>query len=271
MSARRVPTFMRNRLFAFSACGLIAACLIVAASAAANPYSPYHFGFKKSKQGSLPSIAQEGFIGVLQKQEAIFLGNTGNKELYLTFDNGYENGYTPRILDVLRDKQVPAAFFVTGHFVKDQAELVQRMAKEGHLVGNHSWSHPDLSQVGADRIRGEMDKVKQGVAELTGAREMRYMRPPRGIFSDSMLGVCRELGYTGVFWSVAYKDWDVNAQRGWKYAYDSVMSQLHPGAVILLHSVSRDNAEALGRIIDAARSQGYEFKSLDELTTRTYR
>ncbi|MFB9277932.1 delta-lactam-biosynthetic de-N-acetylase [Cohnella cellulosilytica] len=262
---------MSHRLFTVLASCLAAACLILTSTAAANPYSPYHFGFKKSKQGSLPSIAEEGFIEVLRKQEAIFLGSTDSKELYLTFDNGYENGYTPGILDVLRDKRVPAAFFVTGHFVKDQPELVRRMAKEGHLVGNHSWSHPDLSQVGAERIRSEMDQVKQGVAELTNVPEMPYMRPPRGIFSDRMLGVCRELGYTGVFWSVAYKDWDVHAQRGWKYAYDSVMGQLHPGAVILLHSVSRDNAEALGRIIDAARAQGYEFKSLDELKTKTYR
>lgn len=270
MSVRRVPTFMRNRLISMLA-GIAAACLIFAATAAANSQSPFHFGFKKSKQGSLPSIAEEGFMNILQRQQAIFLGNTNSKELYLTFDNGYENGFTPRILDILRDKQVPAAFFVTGHFVKDQAELVQRMAKEGHLIGNHSWSHPDLSQVGAERIRGEMDKVRQAVAELTGGQEMKFMRPPRGIFSDRMLSVCRELGYTGVFWSVAYKDWDVNSQRGGQYAFDSVMSQLHPGAVILLHSVSRDNVEALGRIIDAARSQGYEFKSLNELQMKTYR
>jgi len=234
--------------------------------------SPFHFGFKKSRNGTLPSIAEEGFINVLRNNGAIFLGDTQRKELFLTFDNGYENGYTPKILDVLKEKKVPAAFFVTGHFVKDQTELVKRIASEGHIVGNHSWSHPDLSQVGPERVRSEMDKVEQEVAQLVAQPSgMSYMRPPRGIFSDRMLGVCREMGYTGVFWSVAYKDWDVNSQRGWRYAYDSVMSQLHPGAVILLHSVSRDNAEALGRIIDAARQQGYEFKSLDELTEKTYR
>nr|WP_229263945.1 delta-lactam-biosynthetic de-N-acetylase [Cohnella cholangitidis] len=240
------------------------------ASAQTND-TPYHFGFKKSRNGNLPSIADEGFMNVLRQHDAIFLGNTQNKELYLTFDNGYENGYTPRILDVLRDKSVPAAFFVTGHFVKEQPELISRMAKEGHIIGNHSWSHPDMSRIGADRIRGEMDKVKAGVAELTNQPEMRYMRPPRGIFSGRMLGACRELGYTGVFWSIAYRDWDVNRQQGWHYAYESVMSQLHPGAVILLHSVSRDNAEALARIIDDARKQGYEFHNLDRLTSRTYR
>ncbi|MFC4304824.1 delta-lactam-biosynthetic de-N-acetylase [Cohnella boryungensis] len=254
---------------------LAAICLLLppswAGTAFAGGDSPYHFGFKKSRNGTLPSIAEEGFMNVLQQQEAIFLGDTERKELFLTFDNGYENGLTPQILNVLKEKKVPAVFFVTGHFVKDQPELVQRMTQEGHLIGNHSWSHPDLSQVGTERIRSEMDKVRQEVARLTPQKEMRYMRPPRGIFSNRMLAACRELGYTGVFWSVAYKDWDVNRQQGWRYAYDSVMAQLHPGAVILLHSVSRDNAEALGRIIEGARQQGYEFKSLDSLVVKTYR
>ncbi|TVX98794.1 delta-lactam-biosynthetic de-N-acetylase [Cohnella terricola] len=245
--------------------------ILLSGTASAHEHNPYHFGFKKSRNGSLPSIADEGFMSVLQGQEAIFLGDTEKKELFLTFDNGYENGYTPRILDILKDKNVPAAFFVTGHFIKDQPELVRRMVREGHIVGNHSWSHPDLSQVGAERIRSEMDKVRDEVAQLTDQKEMRYMRPPRGIFSGRMLDVCRQLGYTGVFWSIAYRDWEVNKQQGWRYAYDSVMNQLHPGAVILLHSVSKDNTEALGRMIDAAREQGYEFHSLDRLAKKTYR
>lgn len=230
----------------------------------------YHFGFRKSKNGELPSIAQEGFMEALKRQNAIFLGNTEEKELYLTFDNGYENGYTPPILDVLKEKQVPAAFFVTGHYVKDQPELIKRMAAEGHLVGNHSWSHPDMSQLDNARIAQEMEKVRAGVEALTGQKEMHYLRPPRGIFSERMLAEAGRLGYTSVFWSVAYKDWETNSQKGAQYAFDKVMEQLHPGAVILLHSVSKDNAEALGRIIDEARSKGYTFKSLDQLAAKTY-
>lgn len=122
-----------------------------------------------------------------------------------------------------------------------------------------------MTQISNERIKEELDKVKQAVAEVTGQKEMAFLRPPRGIFSDRTLAVSKKLGYTNVFWSIAYKDWDTKAQKGWKYAYDSVLAQLHPGAVILLHSVSRDNAEALGKIIDAARAQGYEFKSLDLL------
>ncbi|KFM94683.1 delta-lactam-biosynthetic de-N-acetylase [Paenibacillus macerans] len=230
-----------------------------------NADSPHHFGFKKSVNGSLPSINEEGFKEIVDKHGAIFLGDTSLKELFLTFDNGYENGYTAPILDTLKAKKVPAVFFVTGHYVKDQPELLKRMVAEGHLIGNHSWSHPDMTTISDERIRDELERVKQETAKVTGRQEMKYLRPPRGIFSDRTLRVTKELGYTNVFWSVAYKDWDVKAQRGADYAYRQVVSQLHPGAVILLHSVSKDNAAALGSIIDEARRQGYEFKSLDEL------
>ncbi|WP_223830156.1 delta-lactam-biosynthetic de-N-acetylase [Paenibacillus arenilitoris] len=237
------------------------------APAAARAEGPgaYHFGFKKSVNGQLPSIDEEGFKGIVTKHGALFLGDTSKKELFLTFDNGYENGYTSKILDVLKEKKAPAAFFVTGHYVKDQAELIKRMAAEGHIVGNHSWSHPDMSQLSEEQIKAELDKVKEHVQQLTGQREMKYLRPPRGIFNERVLAASKRFGYTNVFWSIAYKDWDVNAQRGARYAYDQVMKQLHPGAIILLHSVSKDNTEALGSMIDEARRQGYEFKSLDEL------
>lgn len=237
----------------------------------AQGVKPYHFGFKKSKDGQLPSIAQEGFKNIIEKHGAIFLGNTERKELYLTFDNGYENGHTVRILDVLKEKKVPAAFFVTGHYIRDQAGLINRMVNEGHLIGNHSWSHPDMTQISSVRLKEELEKVKLEVAKLTGQKEMKFVRPPRGIFSERTLAVSSELGYTHVFWSIAYKDWDTKAQKGWNYAYEKVMAQLHPGAVILLHSVSEDNAEALGKIIDDARQKGYEFKSLQQLDVKHYR
>jgi len=225
----------------------------------------FHFGFKKSRDGQPASIDQEGFKPLLDKHGAIFTGSPDDKSLYLTFDNGYENGYTAPILDVLKAKGVPACFFVTGHYVKDQPTLLKRMTAEGHLIGNHSWTHPDMSQLSDTRIQDELDKVKREVAQLTGQKEMAYLRPPRGIFSERSLAVSRSLGYTNVFWSVAYKDWETNAQRGARHAFDSVVPQLHPGAVILLHSVSKDNAEALGSIIDEAKRQGYAFRSLDHL------
>lgn len=238
--------------------------------AAAQSNVPYHFGFKKSKSGHLASIDQEGFKGVVQKYGAIFLGNTKQKELYLTFDNGYENGYTAKILDTLKEKKVPAIFFVTGQYVKDQPQLLKRMVKERHLIGNHSWNHPDMTTISVNRMEEELKRVKDEVAKVTGQKEMHYLRPPRGIFNEKTLAVSTKSGYTNVFWSIAYKDWDINDQKGWRYAYDKVVSQLHPGSVILLHSVSRDNAEALGHIIDEARKQGYEFKSLDQLKIKNY-
>jgi peptidoglycan-N-acetylmuramic acid deacetylase len=154
--------------------------------------------------------------------------------------------------------------------VKDQPELIKRMVKEGHVIGNHSWSHPDLTQISVSKMKEELAKVKEEVSHLTGQKEMRFVRPPRGIFSEQTLAVSGELGYTTVFWSVAYKDWDTKDQKGWNYAYEKVMSQLHPGAVILLHTVSKDNTEALGKIIDDARKQGYEFKSLEQLKVKNY-
>lgn len=231
---------------------------------------PYNYGFMRSKEGALPSIDNEGFKGILKDNDAIFLGDTTKKEIYLTFDNGYENGYTVQVLDILKEKKLPAAFFVTGHYAKGQPELLKRMANEGHIVGNHSWGHPDMSQISNSRVKEELEKLKDQVLTTTGQNEMRFMRPPQGIFSKRMLEVSKELGYTNVFWSIAYKDWDIKDQKGWKYAYDHVMKQLHPGAVILLHSVSKDNADALGKIIDDTRKQGYEFKSLDQLTTKNY-
>ncbi|MBW7453112.1 delta-lactam-biosynthetic de-N-acetylase [Paenibacillus sepulcri] len=263
---------MTKRYAAGAGAFLIAAIVLFASIGAvsAAPGGTFHFGFKKSVKGALPSIREEGFQSLLQKQDAIFLGDTAKKELYLTFDNGYENGYTAGILDVLKEKQTPAIFFVTGHYIKDQPELVKRMAAEGHLIGNHSWSHPDMSTITSEQIANELARVKRGVTELTGQEEMNYLRPPRGIFSERVLTASREQGYISVFWSVAYKDWDTKAQRGWKHAYDSVMSQLHPGAVILLHTVSEDNAKALGKIIDDARVQGYTFKRLDQLAAKSY-
>ncbi|MBN3526901.1 delta-lactam-biosynthetic de-N-acetylase [Paenibacillus apiarius] len=239
--------------------------MTVGFSAYAYENHAYHFGFKRSQNGQLPSIDQEGFKPIIDKYGAIFLGDTGKKVLYLTFDNGYENGLTEQILNTLKDKKVPAAFFVTGHYVKSQPELLKRMAAEGHIIGNHSWSHPDMTRISNAQLKEELDKVKVEVEQVTGQKQMPYLRPPRGIFSERTLALTRDMGYTNVFWSLAYKDWDVNAQKGARYAYDKVMSQLHPGAVMLLHSISKDNADALGSIIDGARKQGYEFIALDQL------
>jgi peptidoglycan-N-acetylmuramic acid deacetylase len=232
----------------------------------ANTYSnkPIHWGFKKSKD-HVPPFAGKEYEQLLNTYGAYYLGNTDKKHIYLTFDNGYENGYTSNILDVLKEKQVPATFFVTGHYLKDQPDLVKRMHKEGHIVGNHSWHHPDFTQVSAERLEKELRKVEEEYERLTGDSDMRYLRAPRGIFSERTLALSQKLGYTNVFWSLAFIDWKIDQQKGWKYAYDNITKQIHPGAVILLHTVSKDNSEALSKVIDHLRKEGYQFRSLDEL------
>lgn len=224
---------------------------------------PIHWGFKRASNEQ-PAEAGAQLDQLIEKYGAFYKGDPTQKTLYLTFDNGYENGYTEKILDVLKKEKVPAAFFVTGHYLLSASDLVKRMVKEGHIVGNHSWHHPDMTAISDARIKEELEKVKIKTKELTGQKEMKYIRPPRGVFSERTLQIAKEQGYTHVFWSLAYVDWNVNQQRGAQYAYDSIMKQIHPGCVLLLHSISKDNADALDRVIKDLKKRGYQFKSLDE-------
>ncbi|WP_100406376.1 delta-lactam-biosynthetic de-N-acetylase [Bacillus solitudinis] len=224
----------------------------------------YNWSFKPEKDNK-PVTTEPHYLELLEKHSSFFIGDTSKKEIYLTFDNGYENGYTEKVLDVLKEKEVPATFFVTGHYLNNATELVQRMVEEGHIVGNHSWHHPSLPEVGDGRLIEELTKVKERFTEITGVKEMNYLRAPRGQFSERSLALSNKMGYTNVFWSMAYKDWEIDKQKGGQYAYEQIMKRIHPGAIMLIHSVSSDNAEALPRVIDDARKQGYEFKSLDEM------
>ncbi len=235
----------------------------------AKPYSniQYDWYFKPSKNHE-PATTEPEFEEMLEKYGGIFIADTSKKELYLTFDNGYEQGYTSAILDVLREKKVPAAFFVTGHYIREEPDLVKRMVKEGHTVGNHSFHHPNFAKTSDAGIQEELERVEQLFAKVTGKKMPKYLRPPRGIFSERTLAVTNELGYTNVFWSLAYKDWETKQQKGWNYAYNNVMKRVHPGAIILLHTVSKDNADALGKLIDDLRKQGYTFHRLDELMAK---
>jgi peptidoglycan-N-acetylmuramic acid deacetylase len=220
--------------------------------------------FKRSKNQE-PATTEPEYEKLLKQYGGIFQGDTDQKIIYLTFDNGYEQGYTSDILDVLKKKNVPAAFFVTGHYLNTQAKLVQRMVKEGHIVGNHSWHHPDLTEISNERLKKELEKIEEAYTKVTGKTDMKYLRPPRGVFSERTLAMTQKMDYTNVFWSLAFKDWETNSQKGWRYSYENVMKQIHPGAVLLLHTVSEDNAKAIAKIIDDLRKKGYHFKSLDYL------
>lgn len=226
----------------------------------------FGWGYKKNTDHQVPDIGH--YQELLKEYGAYYADLSGDKHIYLTFDNGYEEGYTDDILDVLKKEKVPATFFVTGHYVETEPELVKRMVDEGHIVGNHSYHHPDFSVLTKEAMQKELEDLEHAVAEITDQKEIQYLRPPRGIFNEQTLQWANDLGYTHIFWSLAFKDWETNNQKGWRYAYDQVLEQIHPGAIILLHTVSEDNAEALEHLIKELRKQGYEFKSLDDLTMK---
>lgn len=221
----------------------------------------YGFGVAKDGKPNEQSVNNQKFFDE-NGFDALALDTVSkDKVLYLTFDCGYENGYTEKVLDVLKEKDVNAAFFCTLDEVKSNPEIIARMINEGHIVGNHSVTHPSFAELSrvemAQEIKGMDDylRINFGYSEP-------YFRFPMGEYSECALNLVNSLGYKCVFWSLAYADWDINAGKGKDYAVKTVCARLHPGAVILLHAVSPDNAAALPEIIDTARSRGYEFCSL---------
>jgi peptidoglycan-N-acetylmuramic acid deacetylase len=226
--------------------------------------SKYAWSFVRKKD-HLPPAFESSQAQLADKYNAIYLGDTTKKVIYLTFDEGYENGYTPKILDTLKENKVKAAFFITMPYLKNQYDLVDRMVKEGHTVGNHTVNHPSMPEVTDNKeLEDEMLVLDSLFKEKTG-QQMKYLRPPKGEYSERTLKISKDLGYRNVFWSFAYADWDINNQKGADNAYRMVMDNIHNGAVILLHAVSKDNAEALDRIIKDLKAQGYTFGSLDNL------
>lgn len=226
----------------------------------------YGWGYKKNTNHQVPDIGK--YKSILEEYGAYYVDESGDKNVYLTFDNGYEQGYTEDILAVLKEAEVPATFFVTGHYVNSEPELVKKMVDEGHIIGNHSFHHPDFSTLSEAAVKEELETLEQAVAEISDQKELKYLRPPRGIFNEQTLQWSNDLGYIHIFWSLAFADWQTNKQKGWKYAYNQVLEQIHPGAIILLHTVSSDNATALAHIIAELKQQGYQFKSLDELVMK---
>ena len=221
------------------------------------------WGFVRQKNEVRPQFSA-GYTKVLDDYEGIYAGNKDEKVIYLTFDEGYENGYTGAILDALKEKDCPATFFVTKPYVKQNQELVQRMIDEGHIVGNHTVNHPSMPEVTDDeKLKNEVMGLHEYVKELYDY-EMEYLRPPKGEYSERTVAISKELGYKTVLWSSAYDDWDVNKQGRLEYAKKMIVNYVHNGCVMLLHAVSKDNTELLGEIIDELRNKGYEFRSLEE-------
>lgn len=220
----------------------------------------HSFGVSKNE---IPHEISVNNQKLYEKYGAMCLDTTGERVVYLTFDCGYENGYTEKILDTLKEKNVKAAFFVTLPHIKSSPQIIARMINEGHIVGNHSVNHPDFSKISRTRMIKEIEELDNHLRTQFGYSSP-FFRFPEGTCSESALDAVNNAGYMSVFWSSAYADWDVNNTKGKKYAVDTVTSRIHPGCVLMLHAVTPDNAEALGEIIDYAQNKNYTFKLLGE-------
>ena len=202
----------------------------------------------------------------LKQYDAVFVGDPETPVLYLTFDAGYENGCTGKILDTLKKHDVKAAFFLVGNYLQKNADLVRQMVDEGHIVGNHTMHHPDMSAItDKEAFQKELSGLEELFREITGKELPKYYRPPQGIYSEENLKLAKELGYKTVFWSLAYKDWDNNKQPTAEYALGKLLPRSHNGAVILLHSTSQTNAKVLDQLLTQWKAKGYRFETIDQL------
>ena len=246
---------------------LIAVVIALAVSVsvfASSALSTGSWGLSFRQEGA-PPIGNAG-KDQLRQYQAAYIGNVGEKVLYLTFDAGYENGCTAKILDTLKEKQVPAAFFLVGNYIRQSPDLVRRMVAEGHTVGNHTMHHYDMSRL-SDKaaFSKELTDLEALYKETVDQELPKFYRPPQGIYSEENLKMAQELGYKTLFWSLAYVDWNNDAQPTKEAAFAKLLPRTHNGAVVLLHSTSKTNAEILGELIDKWKAMGYRFGTLDEL------
>ncbi len=221
-------------------------------------------GFTDIPEGSQP--VGNATAAELKEYDAYYLGNAEDKVIYLTFDCGYENGYTEAILDALKKHNVQATFFVVGHFVESAPDIVKRMVEEGHTVANHTYHHPDMSSISdINSFKKELDDVANAFKELTGTEMAMYYRPPQGKFSTENLQMAKELGYATFFWSLAHVDWDVNNQPSHESSMEKLTKRIHPGAIVLLHNTSKTNSEILDQLLTKWEEMGYTFGALEVL------
>ena len=228
------------------------------------------WGIPKKEAGAAQPFPGAEYDEIVRENDAYYIGCPKSKAVYLTFDCGYENGNLPMILDALREHNVSALFFLTGHFMEAEPELVLRMVNEGHLVGNHTYDHPNLTTVTQERFHNELTRAEEKFTEITGEQMAKYLRPPEGKFNQEMLDWAADAGYYTILWSLAYVDWYVDQQKGPDHAHTQVMNRIHPGAIILLHSTSSDNAEAMDQLLPAIKEAGYEFQTLDDLVGQEF-
>ena len=202
----------------------------------------------------------------LKQFDAYYVGNSNEKVIYLTFDAGYENGFTEGMLNTLKKHDVPAAFFLVGTYIKNNPEIINRMIKEGHIVANHTMNHPDMTaKADIESFKKELAMAEHEYKAVTGLDMPKYYRPPSGDYSESNMKMAQELGYKTIFWSLAYADWDNDSQPSKETAFSKLLPRVHPGAIILLHNTSKTNSLILDELIVKYKNMGYSFKSLDYL------
>ena len=220
------------------------------------------WGIKRANNNMQPDVGKTN-RQLLEENNGICLGKDTEKAIYLTFDEGYEAGYTEKILNTLKKNEVKATFFITSHYLNTTSNLVERMINEGHTVGNHTVNHKSMPSISNEEIEKEIMKLHQAVMEKFNY-EMKYMRPPKGEFNERTLKKTSELGYKTVMWSFAYFDWDEKKQPSLEESKKMITNNFHCGEIMLLHPNSKTNSEVLDTIIKEAKEQGYEFKLLDE-------
>ncbi len=248
--------FFLGRALALSAQGK------VPTSGIASQVQNWGLGFGES--GSQPS----GNVSAdkLAEYDAYYVGDGSEKVIYLTFDAGFENGNTEPILDALKKHDAQGTFFVVGHYLESAPDLVKRMVEEGHVVANHTYSHPDMSAIAnKEDFAEELEKVESLYQEITGEEMLKYYRPPQGKYSLENLKMAKELGYKTFFWSLAYVDWYQNDQPTHEQAFDKLIPRIHPGAIVLLHNTSQTNGEIIDELLTKWEEMGYRFGKVEEL------
>ena len=220
------------------------------------------WGIKRSDNHEQPDVGKEN-NRIIDKYNGMCLGNSEKKYLYLTFDAGYEAGYTEKIIEVLKENNVKGTFFITGHYLNTTSELVQKMIENGNTVGNHTVNHKSMPSLTEEKVKSEIMELHQTVNEKFGY-ELKFIRPPMGEFSEKTLNITSSLGYKTVMWSFAYKDWDEKSQPQLEDSKKKVLDNVHNGEIMLLHANSKTNTEKLDSIIKEIKNMGYEFKSLDQ-------
>lgn len=263
-----LPTVLKNVLFFTIAyfIGHFAAMThehFTPVSAIISNASDWGLSFQEEGQAPIANASAEE----MKKYNAYYVNPTEDKVLYLTFDAGYENGHTEAILDALKEHHAPATFFVVGTYVENNPELIKRMVSEGHTVGNHTYSHPDMSAISSkEAFEKELSSVETAYKKVTGETMTKFYRPPQGKYSEENLQMAKEMGYSTFFWSLAYVDWYKDNQPTKEEAFNKLLPRIHPGAIVLLHSTSSTNAEILDELLTKWEEMGYSFHALTEFT-----